>query len=123
MLKTIRCKIQLLPDALKTISKWKDAGETIVWTNGCFDLLHKGHIIYLSKARDLGSRLVVGLNSDQSVKKLKGSERPIIDQDTRALKLAAMAFVDMVVIFNEETPQNCIEKIIPHILIQVFHIL
>jgi rfaE bifunctional protein nucleotidyltransferase chain/domain len=118
MLKTIRRKIQSLPDAAQIITNWKEAGESIVWTNGCFDLLHSGHIIYLSKARALGDRLVIGLNSDHSVKLLKGSQRPIIDQDTRALKLAAMAFVDLVILFDEETPLNCIKKVLPSILVK-----
>jgi D-glycero-beta-D-manno-heptose 1-phosphate adenylyltransferase len=101
-----------------TLDVWRGKGETIVFTNGCFDIFHRGHIEYLSKSADLGGRLVVGLNSDESVKKLKGSSRPLFDQESRALLLASLSFIDAVVIFPEETPYNLIKEILPNILVK-----
>ncbi len=91
----------------------------IVFTNGCFDLLHLGHIDYLSKAKDLGDFLIVGLNTDDSVKKLeKGSSRPIQDENARAVILAALQFVDAVVLFNEATPYELIKTVQPNVLVK-----
>lgn len=90
----------------------------IVFTNGCFDLLHIGHVRYLQEARSLGDLLVVGLNSDSSVKRLKGESRPIQCEEDRGEVLAALSCVDYVVIFSEETPQRLIEAIKPHILVK-----
>lgn len=90
----------------------------VVFTNGCFDLVHRGHVDYLSKARDLGDLLIVGLNSDDSVRRLKGEKRPISNQQSRAIVLAAFAFVDYVVIFDEDTPLNLIKSIKPDILVK-----
>lgn len=90
----------------------------VVFTNGCFDLVHLGHVDYLSKARDLGDLLVVGLNSDASVRGLKGPDRPVSCVESRAAVLAAFAFVDIVVIFNEETPLKIIEALKPDILVK-----
>lgn len=90
----------------------------IVFTNGCFDVLHRGHIYYLSRARELGDLLVVGLNSDESVKRLKGSDRPLNQQQARAEVLAGLAFVDHVVIFSEETPLNLILSLRPDLLVK-----
>ncbi|MBT6438848.1 MAG: D-glycero-beta-D-manno-heptose 1-phosphate adenylyltransferase [Flavobacteriales bacterium] len=99
--------------------EWKKDGETIVFTNGCFDLLHLGHIEYLARAASLGSKFIIGLNSDQSVKTLgKGGLRPIKDQKTRATILAALEFVSAVVIFNEDTPYQLISSILPNILVK-----
>jgi len=97
---------------------WKNKGETVVFTNGCFDILHRGHIEYLSKSADLGNRLIVGLNSDESVKILKGASRPLVDQESRAILLASQVFVDAVVLFSEETPYNLIRQILPDILVK-----
>lgn len=88
----------------------------IVFTNGCFDILHVGHIDYLQRSKELGDILIVGINSDKSVKRLKGSERPINNEDDRALIIAALNFVDHVVIFDEDTPINCIELLKPNII-------
>jgi len=107
-----------LASSLPLISEWKNNGEKIVFTNGCFDLMHLGHIDYLSKAADLGSKLIVGLNSDSSTNKLKGSTRPITDENSRAGVLAALFFVDAVVLFNEQTPLNLIVNIEPNILVK-----
>ena len=90
----------------------------VVFTNGCFDLLHRGHIYYLSRARELGTLLVVGLNSDASVTRLKGPGRPVNDQQARAEVLGGLAFVDQVVIFSEDTPLNLIKAVRPHLLIK-----
>ena len=104
--------------ALALIEKWKSSGQKIVFTNGCFDILHSGHIKYLAEAADLGDRLIIGLNSDSSVKKLKGENRPVKSQICRADVLAFMSAVDMVIIFDEETPLILIEKILPDILVK-----
>ena len=118
MLQTIRNKIKTLPESVEIATTWKETGKKIVWTNGCFDLLHYGHIVYLAKARELGDRLIVGLNSDLSVKRLKGANRPILDETTRAIKLASFAFIDLVVVFEEDTPLKCIEMISPSYLVK-----
>ena len=105
---------QQLPPLL---AGWRGAGQRIVFTNGCFDLLHLGHVDYLEKARALGDRLVVGLNTDASVRVLKPG-RPIQDEEARARILAALAFVDAVVLFGEPTPLALIELVQPDILVK-----
>lgn len=93
--------------------------ERLVFTNGCFDILHQGHVDYLSKAADLGSKLIVGVNSDNSVKRLgKDTNRPIQDEKSRALLIAALHFVDLVVIFDEDTPYELIELVKPAVLVK-----
>lgn len=109
-------KILNINDLIEKIKTWKQAGLKVVFTNGCFDILHLGHIDYLEKARNLGDKLVVGLNSDSSVKRLKGAERPITPEYARARVLAALEFVDAVCVFEEDTPKSLIEKIFPDIL-------
>lgn len=94
----------------------KKKGKKIVFTNGCFDILHKGHLHYLFESKKLGDHLIVGLNSDRSVKFLKGPDRPINDQKSRAKNLLSTGIVDNVVIFDEPTPHNLIKKIIPSII-------
>ena len=111
-------KIKDLKSAKDQVSKWKAQNQKIVFTNGCFDLLHLGHVDYLEQARSLGDKLVLGLNSDDSVSRFKGSERPIQNQNSRARVLAAMQFVDLVVFFNEDTPLNLITEIQPDILVK-----
>ena len=93
-------------------------GKKIVFTNGCFDILHKGHVSYLSEAKKLGDLLVVGLNSDMSVKRLKGNDRPINNEEDRKYVLSQLKSVDFVEIFNEDTPLNLIKKIMPKILVK-----
>jgi len=100
---------------LETFNK---LGLTKVFTNGCFDLLHPGHLQYLQEAKDLGDVLIVGINSDTSVKKLKGPSRPINDQDSRAVMLSSLKMVDHVIVFNEETPLELIEAIMPDVLVK-----
>tara|TARA_Y100001947_G_scaffold133611_1_gene120453 strand:- start:16 stop:486 length:471 start_codon:yes stop_codon:yes gene_type:complete len=100
------------------INEWKEIGYTIVFTNGCFDILHRGHIEILFAAKKKGDRLVVGLNSDQSVQRLKGHDRPLQPFDDRAIILDALEVVDMVVGFEEDTPVEIISKILPNILVK-----
>ena len=100
------------------IQLWQANGERVVFTNGCFDLLHPGHIHLLNKARELGDRLVVGLNDDASIKRLKGSSRPILNEHDRASILASLECVDSVIIFSEDTPESLIDTIRPDILVK-----
>lgn len=100
------------------LKEWKQAGSKVVFTNGCFDLVHRGHIDSLAKAAEFGDRLIVGLNSDVSVKLLKGEKRPLIDQQSRAVLLASLLMVDAVILFDEETPAKLIEAILPDILVK-----
>lgn len=96
----------------------KNKGKKIVFTNGCFDILHRGHVTYLSEARKLGDLLVIGLNSDASVKRLKGPERPINNEKDRQYVLSQLKSVDMVEIFSEDTPLNLIQKVSPQVLVK-----
>ena len=100
------------------ILKYKNNGLKIVFTNGCFDLLHTGHIDLLKKASEFGDKLIVGLNSDSSVKKLKGNNRPIENESVRSNNLLDKVFVDDVIIFNELTPKKLIAQIIPDVLVK-----
>ncbi len=102
---------------LKTIIK-EQKNKKIVFTNGCFDIIHRGHVNYLAQAADYGDLLIVGLNSDKSVKKIKGNNRPVKDEKTRAEILAALEFINYVIIFDEETPEQLIKLIKPNILIK-----
>ncbi|MBN2682397.1 MAG: D-glycero-beta-D-manno-heptose 1-phosphate adenylyltransferase [Bacteroidales bacterium] len=109
----------LNPDELNLkLSFWKFKNCKIVFTNGCFDILHRGHIEYLAKAADLGDLLIIGLNTDSSVVRLKGAERPIQDEKSRALQLASLGFVSAVVLFEEDTPYNLIKTINPDFLVK-----
>src|ERR1700744_2125823 len=98
--------------------QWKADGRKVVFTNGVFDLLHIGHITYLAKAAELGDKLIIGLNSDTSVKRIKGEDRPVNDQNSRAALLAALFFVDAIVVFEEDTPINLITALMPDILVK-----
>ncbi|MBU1006388.1 MAG: D-glycero-beta-D-manno-heptose 1-phosphate adenylyltransferase [Candidatus Omnitrophica bacterium] len=111
-------KIKTLPRINKTLKKYRALNKKIVFTNGCFDILHAGHVDYLEKARALGDILVIGLNSDASVRKLKGESRPVVSQKNRARVLSALASVDFVVIFNALTPLKLIKAIKPDILVK-----
>ncbi len=106
---------EVVADKLK---EWRSKKEKIVFTNGCFDILHLGHIDYLEKARSLGNRLIIGLNTDRSVTKLKGTGRPLYPQESRARILAALEFVDVVIMFDQETPYDLINHIKPDILVK-----
>lgn len=105
------------PQSLKELmNTWQAEGQKVVFTNGCFDLLHTGHLTYLAKAANLGDKLIIGLNADISVKILKGEDRPVNDEFSRALLLSALFFVDAVVLFEEETPLNLIKALLPDVL-------
>ena len=108
----------LLKDNIDIIKKIKAERKKIVFTNGCFDLLHVGHIRYLSQAKKLGDFLIIGLNSDRSVKNLKGKDRPINSFEDRATLLLALNSVDLVIKFEEKTPENLIKEIVPDILVK-----
>ncbi|OWP63493.1 D-glycero-beta-D-manno-heptose 1-phosphate adenylyltransferase [Hymenobacter amundsenii] len=110
-------KIMSREALLPVVATWQAAGEQVVFTNGCFDLLHLGHVDYLEKARHLGQRLVVGLNTDSSVSRLKPG-RPLQDEVSRARVLAALLFVDAVTLFDEQTPLALIEAVQPDILVK-----
>lgn len=109
-------KVKPLSGLKKILRQFKRKNKRIVFTNGCFDILHRGHVEYLQKAKSLGDILIVGINSDVSVKKLKGKGRPINTQGDRAKILASLEFVDFVTIFDEETPLNLINEVRPDIL-------
>lgn len=111
-------KIISLETLLTWREEWKKTNQKVVFTNGCFDIVHLGHIDYLEKAKQKGNKLIVGLNSDESVKRIKGKKRPIIPQHARLRMLAAMEFIDAVVIFEEDTPENLIKNICPDVLVK-----
>ena len=99
-------------------STWQSQGELVVFTNGCFDIIHPGHVDYLTRAKELGQRLVMGVNTDASVSKLKGSHRPIQSEDARLQVLAALECVDALVLFGEQTPFDLISTVKPNILVK-----
>ncbi len=103
-------------DLQKIIKTWKKGNQKIVFTNGCFDILHLGHIKILSESKRLGDKLVVGLNNDESVKILKGKNRPVNNNYQRSMMLAALSFVDLIVFFEEETPYNLIKLVMPNVI-------
>ena len=108
----------LLEDNIEIINRIKAERKKIVFTNGCFDLLHVGHVRYLAQAKKLGDFLIIGLNSDSSVKELKGEDRPINSFEDRATLLSAIESVDSVIMFEEQTPENLIKDIVPDILVK-----
>jgi D-glycero-beta-D-manno-heptose 1-phosphate adenylyltransferase len=111
-------KILTCPELLKQVAAWKAQGQRVVFTNGCFDLLHLGHVDYLEKAKQLGDKLLVAVNTDASVSRLKGPERPLQDEMSRARIMASLLFVDAVVLFDEETPYELIKMVMPDILVK-----
>lgn len=117
-LQVIRNKIIEQEKINLLINNWQNNNEKIVFTNGCFDVIHRGHVEYLAQAANLGSKLIIGLNSDSSVKRLKGKNRPINNEQARALTLSAFLFVDAVVLFAEDTPLNIIKQIKPDVLVK-----
>jgi rfaE bifunctional protein nucleotidyltransferase chain/domain len=100
------------------LKQWRSGGKKIVFTNGCFDILHRGHVEYLAQAAALGDVLVVGINSDNSVRRIKGNERPLQDQSSRSLVLAAIGFVSCVIIFDDDTPYKLIKIVRPNVLVK-----
>ena len=117
-LEKIYDKILSRDSLAEKLNLWRKEGKTIVFSNGCFDILHRGHVEYLSKAADLGDILVIGLNTDASVKRLKGPTRPVNDEKARAVVLAALEFVDAVIFFDEDTPYNLIKYVQPDVLVK-----
>lgn len=117
-LEKLKSKIYTIKKLKSQLAVWAFQEKKIVFTNGCFDILHLGHIDYLSKARELGDILLIGLNTDKSVNDIKGSTRPITDEVSRANILAALSFVDAVVYFGEETPYELIKFVQPDILVK-----
>ena len=115
-LKKIKNKIFSIENLITQVNTWKQSNQKIVFTNGCFDIIHKGHIEVLARTADLGDKLIIGLNSDNSIQKLKGKKRPIIEENSRIILLAALDFVDAIILFPEETPLNLITTIKPDIL-------
>lgn len=114
----IKSKILQSDEFARKLTYWRFKEYKIVFTNGCFDILHAGHVEYLSKAASEGNILVIGLNSDYSVRRLKGPHRPINNQQARAILLASLGFVDAVVVFDEDTPYELIKTVQPDILIK-----
>lgn len=117
-IETVKSKILTDADLARKVDIWKMAGNKVVFTNGCFDLLHKGHIDYLNRAADCGDVLVVGVNSDESVSRLKGPHRPIQDESSRLWVLASLECVTAVILFGEETPIKLIQKVSPNVLVK-----
>ena len=117
-LERVSAKIVGLEKLKRLQATWKFQDKKIVFTNGCFDILHLGHIDYLSKAKDEGDILVIGLNTDNSVSRLKGKTRPISDESSRAKILASLQFVDAVVLFDEDTPYELIKFVQPDVLVK-----
>jgi D-glycero-beta-D-manno-heptose 1-phosphate adenylyltransferase len=115
---TLVQKIMTREEAVKRMSQWRLLGKKVAFTNGCFDILHRGHIASLSDAAKEADFLVVGLNSDASTKRLKGPTRPINDEDSRAIVLSSLAMVDGVVIFEEDTPLELIKSLKPDVLVK-----
>jgi len=119
LLNDIKQKIVTQSELNDKLGEWRIAGNRVVFTNGCFDILHRGHIEYLAEAAGLGNRLVIGLNADESVQLLnKGEGRPIQDESSRALTLAALSFVSAIVLFREETPLELIKQVQPDVLVK-----
>ncbi len=117
-LKTIKAKILSGKKLDQILACWRFKELTIVFTNGCFDILHRGHVDYLARASELGEILVVGLNTDRSVRKIKGPDRPLQDQQSRALLIASLLFVDAVILFDDETPAELIRQVRPAVLVK-----
>jgi rfaE bifunctional protein nucleotidyltransferase chain/domain len=116
--KVLKSKIFTWDQLQRQIAIWRFKGKKIVFSNGCFDIIHLGHIEYLAQARDLGHILIVGLNSDESVHRLKGQHRPVNKEFARELTLAALSFVDAVVVFTEDTPYKLIDMVKPDVLVK-----
>jgi D-glycero-beta-D-manno-heptose 1-phosphate adenylyltransferase len=118
IIEEIQQKIVPLAMIQACIGRWRSAGDRIVFTNGCFDLIHRGHMDYLARAAGLGNRLVIGLNTDRSVSRLKGASRPFLDEASRSMILASFVFTDAVVLFDEDTPLNLIKAVNPDVLVK-----
>ena len=115
-LERVKNKIFNKNNLLKKLEIWRGSNKKIVFTNGCFDLIHLGHIEVLARSADLGDILIIGVNTDSSIKELKGNNRPIIEENSRAQQLASLEFVDAVILFNEQTPLELIKVIKPNVI-------
>ena len=115
-LKKIQTKIQALEEATSTVKYWNSTNEKIVFTNGCFDIIHAGHVKYLESSKNLGDILIVAINSDNSIKKLKGENRPINELENRIKILASLSFIDHIIVFDDLTPIKLIEVISPNVI-------
>ncbi len=111
-------KIVSLEEMNQPLARWRFLDKKIVFTNGCFDIIHKGHVDYLARAAEFGDIMIVGLNSDDSVKRLKGNGRPLQDQESRAIILSSLKMVNYVILFDEDTPFNLINHIKPDFLVK-----
>jgi rfaE bifunctional protein nucleotidyltransferase chain/domain len=117
-LEIIQQKIFTLDNLVRLANQWHMLSKKIVFTNGCFDIMHQGHNTYLLQAAEFGNKMIVAVNTDNSVKKLKGEKRPIIDQKSRAFNLACQTYVDAVILFDEDTPLDLIMKLKPDVLVK-----
>ena len=117
-LSLIKAKIYSWDHIQRQLAIWRFQDKKLVFSNGCFDVLHLGHIEYLAKARDMGHILIVGLNSDDSVRRIKGAHRPVNKEEARAITLAALSFVDAVVVFDKDTPIDLIKLVQPDVLVK-----
>jgi rfaE bifunctional protein nucleotidyltransferase chain/domain len=117
-LRPANIKSSLNPELADIIKKLRAEGKKIVFTNGVFDIIHRGHVEYLSEAKKLGDILIVGMNSDSSVKMIKGDKRPVVNEENRAIVLASLKPVDFVVLFHEDNPFDLISRILPDILVK-----
>ena len=117
-LDVVKSKIIDVDNLESLLTYWKLKNKKIVFTNGCFDILHRGHVEYLAQAANYGDVLVIGLNTDESVRRIKGETRPVQDQLARAMLLASLQFVSAVIYFNEDTPYELIKKVQPDVLIK-----
>jgi rfaE bifunctional protein nucleotidyltransferase chain/domain len=118
MLNQIRSKIKTLDEIIAASENWQSQNKRIVFTNGCFDIVHLGHIDYLSRAADLADVLVIGVNTDASVSRIKGENRPLQDELSRSMLLASFQFVEAVVLFDDDTPYELIKAIQPDVLVK-----
>ena len=114
----LKSKIHVDFNIKEILKAWADSGEKLVFTNGCFDIIHRGHVDYLAKASSFGDKMIIGLNTDASVSRIKGSNRPVQDEYSRAMILAAFSFVDLVVLFDEDTPYELIKLVQPDVLVK-----
>ncbi|MGQ1787922.1 D-glycero-beta-D-manno-heptose 1-phosphate adenylyltransferase [Saccharicrinis sp. GN24d3] len=115
---SFKSKIVDAGKAAEIVRQWQLDSEKVVFTNGCFDIVHRGHVEYLAKAAEKGNRLLLGLNTDSSVSRIKGPARPIVDQESRAIVLAAFEFIDLIVFFDEDTPYELIKTVQPDVLVK-----
>ena len=116
----VSSKLLSRTEALDKVRAWQASGKKVVFSNGCFDILHAGHVEYLAAARELGDALIIGLNSDASVRRLKGPDRPVCCEADRAAVLSALQVVDGVTLFNEDTPEELIGALLPDILVKMY---